>query len=297
LVFGSTPDDHGKAEFRDVPTRIELRHDLIGLISEWRRRTAHDTEVRRLREYDSEPQPEDAQRTQFIDVTEDSYLRNALQPLGEGADIPAWTRSDKAVGKPWSFGITVNLSGDGRARFLGRITKGQQLTGSGRVVAFLEGQRFQGLEESHAIILDPEFDCVLVDDYVLIFDSLKFESMFAYSATLATLATRTIDEVQDFIKPELLDTLKQRVGANRALLRRVAGRIRVDLRTADPVKIRRAIDTCHFNVSLDVENGRVKLGFANNDPGDLVKLLTDRAVDSMISGRSYIAGTLEPVGP
>jgi hypothetical protein len=296
LTFGSSPDESGQSQYRDVPIKAELQRELAGLIVEWRRRALRNHEVHRLREFDSEPQPEDARRSQYIDLRENEYLRQALTPLGEGADIPAWTRSDKAVGKPWSFAVSVKLAGDGRARFLGRITKGQQLKGSGRVVAFLEGRRFQGLEESNAIILDPDFDCVVADDYVLVFNALKFESMFAYAKSLSAYANRTIDEIQGYIQSDLLDTLRRQVGASRALLRRVAGRIRVDLRTADPAKIQRAIERCSFNVTVSTDGGRLRLGFANNDPQDLIKLLTDRGVESMITGRGYIAGTLEPVG-
>jgi hypothetical protein len=113
---------------------------------------------------------------------------------------------------------------------------------------------------------------------------------------LAANAAKTIDGIQDFIDATKIAALRAQVGRDRGLLRRIGGKIRLDLATAHPDKIREAIKKCKFNVTVDTSGGALKLGFEGDNPRDLIRLLTERGVESIVSGRPFIATALEVVG-
>jgi hypothetical protein len=295
LFFGGEPNADGTADYRPVPIEKRLGHDLVDLINLWRSKTRKHSTDSALREYDSAPQPEGHQLTQFIDLEGDTHLKKALAALKAATDLPAWTPADPRVGNPRSFVIEAALKDDGRARFFGRITKGKQLQGPGRVVAFFEGERFHALVEQKVIIVDATFDCVQLDTYLFILKPTGFESLFSYEISLAANAKKTMDSMAQYLEPVKLASLRSAVDSNRLLLRQIAGRIRIDLKTADPERIREAIDRCKFNVTIDFSGGKLRLGFAGDDPQDLIKLLTERGVESIVSGKPYIATALEAV--
>jgi hypothetical protein len=296
LVFGGAPKADGTAEYRSVEISKELSKDLVKLASSWQAKERKRSREGTLREYDCGPQPEDMVPVQFIDAREDVHLQRSLSTLKSGSDLTAWTPEDSDVGAPRSFIVAAELKDGKKVRFFGRITKGKQLEGPGRLVAFFSGQRFNTLTEQKAVIIDAGFDCVEVDGFLIIMKPNGFESLFAYETNLKERATAIIDGLEPYLEPEKLVALRSGIGTNRNLLRQIAGRIRIDLRTADPRKVRDAVKRCKLNVTVNVVDGKLKLGFEGNDPQGLIRLLTDRAVESIVSGTSYIATALETVG-
>ncbi len=289
LFFGGAPSDDGIAEYRDVPTKAALRHDLEDLIGRWRSKFHRKYGDQPPREFDSAPQPEDVQGVQYIRLDENDFLRAAVGAVASSTDVPAWTRRDKAVGHPRSFVLSVKLKRAGTAHFFRRLTPAKELRGPGKVVAFLEGKRFQALEESRVILIEDSFDCVAFDGDLFIMNPLGFESLFAYATSLSQNANATIDSVQSYIDPALIGGLRSEVGSNRVYMRRLAGRIQVDLAHLGIEAVRSTVQEYHFNVRVDESGGRLRLGFDRGDPKDLIRLLTDSAVRSALTGRKFIA--------
>lgn len=145
--------------------------------------------------------------------------------------------------------------------------------------------------------MDSGFDCVELGYFLLILKPNGFESLFSYETSLQERATAVIDQLEHHLEPEQLAALRSDVQTNRNLLRQIAGRVRIDVATADPAKVREAVKRCNLNVTVKEVGGRMRLGFEGNDPQDLIRLLTDRAVESIVSETPYIATALETVKP
>jgi len=295
LLFGGLPNADGTAEYRSVQISKELAKDLTALVNVWSRRAQRRSKSVGLREYDCAPQPEGHQKIQYIAIDDDTHIQRALSSVTPSTDVPVWSPKDDKVGKPRSFVVSATVKGTGNARFFGRITKGKQLVGPGRVVAFFEGNRFQSLVEQQVILVDASFDCVEFGGFLFIWKPNGFESLFAYEVSLSARARSAVNGLEPYLYPETFVTLKSAIAANRHVLRQIAGRIRLDLKTADPEKVRVAIARCGLNVSIDISDGKMRLGFQGNDPQDLITLLTERTVEAMVSGRPFIATSLEPV--
>jgi hypothetical protein len=296
LFFGGFPDKDGVAEYRHAPIYANLSHQLIGLVGTWRARHRADGAKGLIRDYDSAPQPEDAEGIQYISIEGDKQLEDALAPFGESATVAMWNPEDKSWARPHSYVVSVNLKGNGTARFFGHLTEAKRLE-SGKVLAFFEGKRFQSLEDEQAILIDANFDCVVCGGEMFITRGASFESLFSYERSLQANAKQAIDHVSQFIDPAKLELLRTAVGANRSFLRRIAGRIKVDLATAPQANIREAIDKCHLKVTMATPNGHLLLGFEGENPKDLIRLLCDRPVEAIISRRPFIATALEEIQP
>jgi hypothetical protein len=296
LFFGGWPDENGVAEYRHAPIYANLSHQLVGIIEVWRARHRSDGAAGLIREYDSAPQPEDAEGIQHISIEGDAQLEAALAPFGESATVTMWDPRAKSWARPHSYVVSVNLKGNGTARFFGHMTDAKRLE-SGKVLVFFEGKRFQSLEEEQAILIDANFDCVVCGGEMFITRGPSFESLFSYERSLQANATRAIDQVSQYIDPSRLELFRTAVGANRSYLRRIAGRIKVDLATAPHANIREAIDKCHLKVTMKTPNGRLQLGFEGENPKDLIRLLCDRPVEAIISRRPFIATALEEIPP
>lgn len=289
LTFGGWPGESGVAEYRAVPIKADLRHDLKGLVETWRSKFNRGDNDRTLREFDSAPQPDDSQGVMHIPLSENEFLRGAIGAIGPPADIAEWTVRDREVGKPRSFVISVKLQGGGTARFCRRLTQAKQLRGPGKVVAFLEGKRFQALEEQRVILLEDSFDCVESEGNLFIFNPSGFETLFAYTMRVSARASESIDRVQQYIDSSVISELRQQVGSNRSYMRRVAGKIVLDLSTVDADAVRQTVTEWGFNVTVTGSGRDFKLGFAGGNPKDLIRVLTESAVGSAITGRKFIA--------
>jgi hypothetical protein len=242
-----------------------------------------------IREYDSAPQPEDVRGIQHRRISTDPHLRVALGVPMAPPSVTMWSSRDRAIGHPKSFVILVNLEGAGTARFFGHISAGKELAGPGKVVAYFEGRRFKSLSDARAILLEDSFDCVACGDDLFIMRPTRFESLFAYITSLSRHATETIDAMQAHIEPANLAAFRDRVEANHVLLRRVAGKVIIDPATADVNVVRQVVTDYGFNVKVRTTHAGLVLGFDNDDPRDLVRLLTDSAVVSAITRRKFIA--------
>ncbi len=249
-----------------------------------------------ISEYDCVRQPEGYQRAQFIGLEDDDHMKAALKSLKPAADTPTWSALDPKVGRPRSFVIEAAGPNDSKVQFFGRLTKGQQLEGPGKLLAFVEGDRFRALMDQKVYIVDARFDCVAFHPFLFVMRPTGFESLFAYETQLVAKAGERIDSLKSFLSTEKLVVLRSAIGTNRNLLRQIAGRIRIDLNTADPARIKVAIAKCKLNVTLEVKDGKMKLDFEGNDPQGLIQLLTDRAVEGLVSGHPYIAPALLAVG-
>ena len=297
LTFGGEPNADGTAEFRSVPIAKELAKDLVRLINVWIAKQRATLARTRLREYDCAPQPDDEQLVQFLEIKGDKHLERALKSIGASSDLHTWSAADPEVGKPRSFVLTAVAPSGHPVRFLGRLTKGKQFTGRNRIVAFLEGGRFQSLSEQSAVLIDSVFDCVEAEGHLLIFKPAGFESLFSYETSLAERAATTLSGLAPYLEPDKLVSLRANIGVNRTHLRQIAGRIGLDLGKVDPARVKLAITRCGFNVTLDVTREGLRLGFEGDDPRDLIRLLTERGVESIITGRTFIATALESVPP
>ena len=289
ITFGGTPGRDGVAEYRAVPIKADLKNDLRGLVETWRSKFIRSGNDRSLREFDSAPQPEDAQGVQYLSLADDEFLRRAIGAIGPPTDIPEWTRRDRDVGKPRSFVISVKLHEGGRALFCRRLTPAKQLRGPGKVVAFLEGTRFQALEEQRVILLEDTFDCVEYGGNLFILNPPGFESLFAYVTRVYERANEVIGNIQPYIDTSVFDALRQKVGSNRSYMRRIVGKVLLDLSAVDVDAVRQTVTEWGLNVTVTGSGGELILGFARGDPTDLIRVLTESAVRSAITGRKFIA--------
>jgi hypothetical protein len=295
FFFGGRPRKDGTAEFRCLQTYKEFRSDLVRLVGSWRKGDGQRSLGAPLHPYDSVRQPVGHERAQFIDLEEDDYLTKALKALRSAADTPAWSEKEKEFGRPRSFVIEATTGNGARALFFGRITRGQELVGTGKLLAWVEGNRFRALMDQAAFVIDGRFDCVVLPRYFFVMRPGGFESLFAYEAMLLARADERIDVLKNYMEPAQAASLRSAVASNRNLLRQLAGRIRIDLATADHARIRLAIERCKLNVSVAVVDGKLRLGFAGDDPNGLIQLLTDRAVEGIVSRTAYIAPALQRI--
>jgi hypothetical protein len=295
FFFGGEPKADGTAEYRSIQHTAELRKDLLKLVAVWRSKESKHLSEKLVSEYDCVRQPEGYITAQFIDLRVDDHLSKALKSLKPAADTPVWTTDDAEVGKPRSFVIEAKGATQSKIRFFGRITKGQQLVGPGRMLAFVEGDRFRALIDQKVFVIDARFDCVEVGPYMFILRSTGFESLFAYETSLKERADERIESLAPYVAADKIRALKVAIGTNRNLLRQISGRIRIDLKTADPARIQAAVTKCHLNVIVDTSGKVIRLSFQGDDPQGLIQLLTDRAVEGIVSGTSYIAPALQDV--
>ena len=163
-------------------------------------------------------------------LDENDFLRAAVGAVASSVPRASMDPSRQS-GRTSAVFLSFGQAQAGRtAHFFGRLTPAKELRGPGKVVAFLEGKRFQqSSEESRVILIEDSFDCVAFDGDLFIMNPLGFESLFAYATSLSQNANATIDSVQSYIDPALIGGLRSEVGSNRVYMRRLAGRIQVDL--------------------------------------------------------------------
>ncbi len=272
-----------------------MSRDLIDLLREWQGTLRKQRSTLKVRPYDCSPHVSGQAGVQVVDLREDEFLKNAMDAITDGSDLEEWKKDDPAVGRPRSFVIEGGLSDLGRIRFYGRITKGKQLSGPGKLIAFFEGDRFQFLEDQRAILIN-SYDCIEFDGAAYILSPGGFESLFSYEAELKKAASKSLRSVEEFIEPDDLHILQTALASDRNLMRQFAGKIKLNLATADPANVKAAVAKCKLNVEVNEKGGRMKLHIIGGDPKGLVTLLTEKAVSSIASGTPFIAGALTAIG-
>lgn len=293
LLFGGPPDEDGVTPYRRAQIAAELQVQLRDLITEWRER---QHESGRLRVFDSAPLPKEDRGIQYLRLSGNRHLQRFIESIPEPSDCVGWTEDDLEVGRPLSFVIVAKFRDRSSARFFRRLTPSKELRATGKVIAFLRGNRFEALEESRAILLESSFDAIEFGDYLFILRPRGFERIFDYTLSLRSHARAAIRGISAYIKPDLLDSFREHVLTRPKYLHKMAGQILLDLANVDHARLKKTVDEWGFNVVVEGVGGELTLGFANNDPEDLVRVLTEAAVVSAITNRKFIAEAKTEVG-
>ena len=289
LLFGGWPDNEGRAVYRRVTIGHTLAAQLNELVERWRSDAREVVNDVGLRHFDSAPQPDDVSGVQYLSLDRDSFLRGAVGSLPEPVDATGWTAEDPEVGTPRSIVVVVHMSGDVTARFFRRHTPSKQLVKPGKLVAIARGNRFDSLEESSAMLISYDFDCAQFGNHLYVTSATGFETLFGYTVSIRNNAMVAVDSLVQYLDPTQVDGFRNSVSGSVRAMKRMAGRIQLDLSTVDHRKVRRVVQEWGFNVVVGKVGGRVRLGFQGGDPTDLIKLLTDSAVKSAITDKKFIA--------
>ena len=166
------------------------------------------------------------------------------------------------------------------------IHRKKLVKGTGIRAVFNNGA-FKSLDE-RVITFDEKYDCFEYSGIMYISSTTYFHYIFQFYEELANKASEIIDDIVNKIPIENVGELKSLSSRQPAMLAKIYSISRKDyFNEINLDDIQRTIDA--FNIGVSIENGKVV--FTKDKRWEVLKLLDEDYLDSMMTGNRFVANS------
>ncbi|MBM7556840.1 Kiwa anti-phage protein KwaB-like domain-containing protein [Halanaerobacter jeridensis] len=213
-------------------------------------------------------------------------IKSVIDNIPETTGIKSFTEGEEEFINSLHFYILVfEIKGE-KITIFRKCNKKLKVNNCGIISWFSKGV-YNKFEES-LFLFDNKFDCFLFEGKIFIRSTYYFHLIFRYYEELKSNADNILDTLDQKVPVSNMDELREACKGHLTMLAKVNNIASSDyFNDIDMENIKFAIKECNVDVDVVEENGREKLVFDSANRWEILKLLADDYLGSVMTDLKY----------
>ncbi len=286
VCVASVSNDMAKYEKLQLTDELtsDFRSIVIKLVERLNRERQSGDMV--LRQYEAGSKP-DKHEIEYFELSDQDFIKDQIAPLSSLAEVPIFAAEDAFVSDLRFYVIIIQCKGTKPIYFYRLYSQKQELHKSKVFAAIFTKGHFDRVRQP-MFLFDQHFDCFSINDVMYIISADKFQKIFRYFDLLKKDANKILRTIKKNIPianfEEFEEACKKHL-QKLSKLKNIASKPYLSKVTISDIK--KVIDEFELKVEITKKDGQEMLVFDQSNKWEILRLLDDDYLGSLMTGQHY----------
>lgn len=229
----------------------------------------------------------DSHEIEHVDLSQHQHVRHQIDGLTDLSSLAAFTNHNGIDGKLRFYVIVVDGCGTDPIYFFRSCSPKMELQRSSKFALIFARGQYDTFNES-LFVFDKGVDCFCRGNDLFVLNKGRFETIFQFFEEIREAASETLEIIRKTIPIHNFDELEAACFGHIQMLKKlknIAAQPYLARITMDDIK--KVIKEMGLSLSVKEISGREKLTFDSTDKWEILRLLDDDYLKSVMTGEKY----------